>query len=98
MIEEGQERKCTPYIPATYGPSPVFGMEGMSRGPGGYPGHGPPGYGYGTPHAPYGQPPYGQHGPMHPVRHPYPGVSFCIYEKIKQTFSHKLSSNFRAKS
>lgn len=31
MIEEGQERKCTPYIPASFGPSPVFGMEGMPR-------------------------------------------------------------------
>jgi len=31
MIEEAPRGKCTPYTPATYGPSPVFGMEGMPR-------------------------------------------------------------------
>lgn len=75
MIEEGQERKCTPYIPATYGPSPVFGMEGMPR-QATYPTPGPPGYGYPAPPAhgsPYGTATTwnGPHGPMHPVRHPF---------------------------
>ena len=90
MIEEGQERKCTPYIPATFGPSPVFGMDGMPRGATGFPPQGPPGpgagygYGHGAPHGGQGPPPQnfnqgnnwnGPHGPIHPQRHPFQGVS-----------------------
>lgn len=87
MIEEGQERKCTPYIPATFGPSPVFGMDGMPRGATGYPPQGPPGPGgypgYGPPHGAQAPPQQnynqqnnwnGPHGPIHPVRHPFQGV------------------------
>jgi len=86
MIEEGQERKCTPYIPATFGPSPVFGMDGMPRGATGYPPQGPPGPGgypgYGPPHGAQAPPQQnynqqnnwnGPHGPIHPVRHPFQG-------------------------
>lgn len=109
MIEEGQERKCTPYIPATFGPSPVFGMDGMPRGAQ-YPPHGPPGYGYTAPHGPTGAP-YGAganwngpHGPMHPVRHPfqgsYPGAyphpqdpSFFLQDTSLDCFKIKLAMN-----
>ena len=103
MIEEGQERKCTPYIPATFGPSPVFGMDGMPRGATGYPPQGPPGPGgypgYGPPHGAQAPPQQnynqqnnwnGPHGPIHPVRHPFQGVCYS-----SNNFQNKHYSSFR---
>jgi len=91
MIEEGQERKCTPYTPASYGPSPVFGMEGMPRNTSHYPpppaGNAPPQYPYphsghsgAPPTAPPAQPGYPPNwAPGHP---PMPNPPAPAYGQV----------------
>ena len=92
MIEEGQERKCTPYTPASYGPSPVFGMEGMPRNASQYPpppaGNAPPQYPYphsghsgAPPTAPPAQPGYPPNwAPGHP---PMPNPPAPAYGQVR---------------